>query len=68
MHTDSEQFRHRCEVRQVLRWRSEHGSGWVHDWLATVDKARGAAAAEQLRSDAAQQWRAGNRGAPGDWR
>lgn len=32
-YTYTEEHRHRCEVRQVLRWRIEKGRPWVHEWL-----------------------------------
>jgi hypothetical protein len=64
----SEDHRHRCEVRQVLAWRVQHGLEWVRQWLAGVDAKRGADAAARLRADCREQWAAGNRGAPGDWR
>lgn len=64
----TEQHRHRCEVRQLLRWRKQHGSDWAASWLGDVAKARGAPMADRLRRDAAAQWSAGNRGEPGDWR
>lgn len=74
----SEQHRHRCEVRHLLRWTIERGGAVVHAWLygevvgekrvpGVTDK-RGQAAADRLRDDAREQWRLGNRGAAGDWR
>lgn len=66
MHDDTS--RHRCEVRQLLRWRKEHGGQWVRDWLAELAKRRGQDAADRLTSDATSQWQAGNRGEVGDWR
>jgi hypothetical protein len=63
-----EQHRHRCEVRQVLRWRTEHGREWVFKWLDALPHYRGAELAAQLRYDAVNQWNLGNRGAVGDWR
>jgi len=60
--------RHRCEVRQLLRWRRQHGSEWAGRWLDGVAKARGQVAAQDLRRDASEQWSKGNRGQPGDWR
>lgn len=66
--SDHDTSRHRCEVRQLLRWRKEHGSQWVRDWLARVAKARGQDAADALNADATRQWQAGNRGGLGDWR
>lgn len=74
----SEQHRHRCEVRQVLAWRVEHGIEWVKAWLdgTVVDGKRqrgavdyrGKEATDRLRNDAREQWQRGNRGAHGDWR
>lgn len=68
MDTSTETHRHRCEVRQVLRWRQEHGSEWVMEWLRGAVKFRGQAAADQLEHDAREQWSRGNRGAAGVWR
>jgi hypothetical protein len=65
---DIERIRHQCEVRQVLRWRVEHGREWVRDWLAGVAKRRGHGAADRLDADAREQWTRGNRGAVSDWR
>lgn len=68
MDAASARHRHRCEVRQLLRWRAEHGSEWAKDWLRGVLKHRGQAAADQLEHDAREQWQRGNRGQPGNWR
>jgi len=62
---DAEEHRHRCEVRQVLKWRVERGSAWVHAWLDGAEKKRPVA---RLRRDCAEQWAKGNQGAWGDWR
>lgn len=77
--TYTEQHRHRCEVRQVLLWRVERGSHWVRQWInggrgvdgkpvRGVRQVRGDAAADRLMADCVDQWMAGNRGEPGDWR
>ena len=63
-----EEHRHRCEVRQVLAWRVQHGLEWVKEWLDGVAKKRGQAAADRLRADCRTQWAAGNRGEWSDWR
>lgn len=79
----SEDHRHRCEVRQILRWRLEFGSAWVHDYIngvretlpsgATVwtrkgiRQMRGDAAAERLLADCKAQWALGNAGEAGRW-
>jgi hypothetical protein len=62
---DAEEHRHRCEVRQVLKWRVERGSAWVHAWLERVEAKR---PVSRLRRDCAEQWSKGNRGEWGDWR
>lgn len=75
----TEQHRHRCEVRAVLRWRVTEGGEWVQRWLygytddggrkvKGVAQTRGQAAADRLRDDCRDQWAKGNRGAAGDWR
>lgn len=78
-----EEHRHQCEVRQILRWRREKGSGWVHEHIngrsevaasgrkLTVVKGirqqRGDAAADRLLADCRAQFSAGNTGADGEW-
>ena len=73
-----EQHRHRCEVRQVLAWRAQHGGEWVNRWLyghqpdgrrrvkGVVDY-RGRDAVDALVADCRAQWAAGNRGEAGAW-
>lgn len=63
--TDGPEHRHRCEVRQMLKWRAERGSAWVHGWLERAEKVR---PVSRLRRDCAEQWSRGNRGEWGDWR
>ena len=65
---DADQHRHRCEVRQLLLWRAQHGREWVREWLSGVERRRGPDAAQRMRSDAALQWGRGNRGESCDWR
>lgn len=67
MPDSSEQHRHRCEVRQVLKWTAKD-SGAGKRYLQAVERARGKDAADTLRKDLIAQWKAGNRGAEGDWR
>jgi hypothetical protein len=64
--TDDE-LRHRCEVRQLIRWRAERTKEWLGGFLDDIERRRGRAAAERLRIDIARQWSAGNRGAHGEW-
>lgn len=79
----SEQHRYRSEVRQLLLWRRERGSGWVHQYINGVQKVlpsgkvvhdpkgirqiRGDAHADRLLADCREQWSRGNDGSPGLW-
>ena len=67
MHEFFEEERHRCEVRQVLRWRTEDRNKAI-DYLGKVRKARGDVASDKLAKDCKEQWAKGNRGIEGDWR
>lgn len=67
MHEFFEEERHRCEVRQVLRWRAMDRSSAIQ-YLSDVRKRRGDAAADRLTADCRTQWDKGNRGIEGDWR
>lgn len=60
----SEQHRHRCEVRFLIRAVREHGREWVRQYLG--DK-RVAGRQDQLRTDLNAQIKAGNRGQEGEW-
>lgn len=62
-----EEERHRCEVRQVLRWRTENRDKAV-SYLAAVRQKRSEAAATKLERDTREQWAKGNRGIEGEWR
>ena len=63
----TEEYRHQCEVSQVLRWRTEDRNKAI-DYLAKVRKARGNVVADKLINDCKEQWAKGNRGIKGDWR
>ena len=63
----SEEYRHQCEVRQVLRWRAENRDKAV-SYLNKVRQKRDEAAANKLEHDTREQWAKGNRGIKGDWR
>ena len=52
----------RCMVRQLLAWRLERGDDWREQFVA------GWAKWPSLKPDVQAQWKAGNRGQPGDWR
>ncbi len=78
MSDSSELHRHRCEVRQILRWRQERGRAWAHAFInGTKDdrgrlvkgirQQRGDAAADRIMADCGQQWSLGNDGTGGRW-
>ena len=58
----SEQHRHRCETRHLIRQVSERGREWVRQYL---DDKRVAGRRERLRQDLNQQIKAGNSGQEG---
>ncbi len=64
--TIEEDLRHKCEVRQVLKWRVESRSKAV-EYLALVRKKRGNEKANLLEKDCKDQWSRGNRGDMGVW-
>lgn len=49
----SEAWRHECEARSILAMPSKHQR---QDFLAGIEKYRGAAAAEKLRAKVLQVW------------
>ena len=61
----SEQHRHRCETRLLIRQVSERGREWVRQYL---DDKRVAGRRERLRQDLNQQIKAGNSGQEGEWK
>jgi hypothetical protein len=63
----SEEYRHQCEVRQVLRWRVESRDKAV-GYLSLVRQKRSSDNAGKLERDVKDQWAKGNRGDKGDWR
>ena len=67
VHEFFEEERHRCEVRQVLRWRAESRDKAV-DYLNKVRQKRNEAAANKLERDTKEQWVKGNRGIEGEWK
>ena len=64
---NSEEYRHQCEVRQVLRWRAENRDKAV-SYLQLVRQKRGDVVATKLERDCKEQWARGSRGIKGDWR
>lgn len=53
--TNSEAYRHKCEVASVVRMYHEKGGDFVKSFLLKVEKARNSAAATRLREEALQQ-------------
>jgi hypothetical protein len=64
---NSEQHRHRCEVRQVLKWRTQDRNKAI-EYLSIVRKKRGDRAAQLLEKDSKDQWQLGNRGEDSQWK
>lgn len=60
-----EQERHRCEVRQVLRWRVEDRNKAL-EYLKLVKEKR-KEKANKLELDCKKQWELGSRGEKGEW-
>jgi hypothetical protein len=65
--TWSQEYRHQCEVRTVIRWRIEDRTRALN-YLEAVRVKRGKEAAERLERDVRDQWQKNNRGKEGDWR
>ena len=67
MTDSSEQHRHECEVRNLIRAIAEPGRGreWVRQYL---DDKRVAGRQAQLRADLNEQIKAGNSGQEGEWK
>lgn len=61
------EHRHRCEVRQILKWRAENRDKAIN-YLSLVHKKRGDVVYTKLEQDCKTQWAKGNRGIKGDWR
>lgn len=60
-----QRHRYECEIRQLLIYRTQLGLTGFRGYFANpnFDKRR-----EQLARDFYDQYKKGNRGAPGDWR
>lgn len=65
--TWTQEYRHQCEVRTVIRWRIEDRNRALN-YMEEVKKKRGKEAGEMLERDVRDQWTKGNRGKEGDWR
>lgn len=66
--TNSEEFRHQCEVRYFLKMRRDRGRDAVMREMELIGKRRGEASSKKLLKDAYDQWQRGNRGEHKDWR
>jgi hypothetical protein len=64
---NSELHRHRCEVRQVLKWRTQDRNKAI-EYLSIVRNKRGDRTAQLLEKDCREQWTLGNRGINGEWK
>ena len=63
-----EDFRHKCEVRSLLRTAADAGHwGAVQRYYEMVERKRGREMREKLAKDVRAQWLAGNRGEQGNW-
>ena len=58
--TDTEAYRHSCEIDSIVRMYREHGGDRVKSYLLQVEKHRGSQAAERLRGEALERLRLGN--------
>ncbi len=67
MPDNSEQHRHRCEVRQVLKWRTQDRNKAI-EYLSIVRNKRGDRTAQLLEKDCKTQWTLGNRGEDSQWK
>ena len=66
MPDNSELHRHRSEVRQILKWRTQDRNKAI-EYLSLVIKKRGDRVAQLLEKDCREQWQLGSRGDEGVW-
>jgi len=62
---DHEEYRHQCEVRQLLKWRTERGLQWFRQYIS--DHGFGGRKTKLL-GNVTEQWKLGNRGEKGLWK
>lgn len=53
--TNSEAYRHQCEVQNVVRMYREKGGDAVKKFILLIEKHRGSETAQRLRNEALQQ-------------
>jgi hypothetical protein len=63
---NSEEHRWKCEVRQVLKWRTQDRNKAI-EYLSIVRKKRGDRTAQLLEKDCREQWQLGSKGEDGVW-
>jgi len=63
---NSEEYRWQCEVRQVLKWRTQDRNKAI-EYLSIVRNKRGDRTAQLLEKDCREQWSKGSRGDEGIW-
>ena len=63
--SNSEEYRHQCEIRHVLKARQEQGLQNFREWVVKTGLSK---RWNLISKDFNDQWKKGNRGAVGDWR
>ncbi len=63
---ETEEYRHQCEVRAVLAWRTADRDSALK-YLSVVRQKRGHQVADRLEADCKDQWAKGSRGERGKW-
>jgi hypothetical protein len=63
---NSEEHRWKCEVRQVLKWRTQDRNKAI-EYLSIVRNKRGDRTAQLLEKDCREQWQLGSKGEDGVW-
>lgn len=61
----SEEYRHQCEIRYVLKARQEQGLQNFREWVVKIGLSK---RWHLISNDFNYQWKKGNRGAVNDWR
>ena len=61
----SQEFRHQCDVRYLLKVRTEQGLVNFREWVVKTGLSK---RWHQVSEDFNDQWKKGNRGADSDWR
>lgn len=67
MDTKSQEYRHQCEVRYLIKRRVKEGRVPIDEYFEGVAKQRGQESLQELMDDVLEQWTLGNRGDDGIW-